>query len=144
MTCLSRYGDEMYIFATAEYLVLSATNTAETSYSRFQYSRMFFSRYNVGQRGPNHPSGSQEPASVSGQVLTKVSQRLLVQGWLITDNQSLLAVLKRAAGDKSVEKCELSIVDPESGDMDEEEDSLESKLVVRMHCKHGKVHPLCN
>ena len=78
VTCLSRYGDEMYIFASAEYLILSATNTAETSYCRFQYSRMFFSRFNLGQKGLNRPSGSQEPASVSGQVMTKVSQSLPV------------------------------------------------------------------
>ncbi|KAF9649182.1 hypothetical protein BDM02DRAFT_3260512 [Thelephora ganbajun] len=123
MTCLSKYGDEMYIFAAAECLILSATNIAETSYCRFQYSRVFFTRYNVGQRGSDCPSGSQEPVGVSGQVLTK----------------SLLAVLKRGAGDKTVEKCELSIVDPEAGETEEEEDSLESKFVVRMHCKHGVV-----
>ena len=76
VTCLSRYGDEMYIFAAAEYLVLSATNTAETSYCRFQYSRMFFTRYNIGQRRLDRPSESQEPDDVSGQVLTKASQRL--------------------------------------------------------------------
>ena len=74
VTCLSRYGDELYIFAGAEYLILSATNTAETSYCRFQYSRIFFTRYNVGQRGSNRPSSSQEPVGVSGQVLTKASQ----------------------------------------------------------------------
>jgi len=84
VTCLSRYGDEMYIFAGAEYSILSATNTAETSYCRFQYSRMFFTRYNVGQKGPNHPSESQEPVAVSGQVLTKVSQRLPVEKRSIT------------------------------------------------------------
>lgn len=75
VTCLSKYGDEMYIFASAECLILSATNTAETSFCRFQYSRIFFTRYNVGLRGSNRPSGSQDPAGVSGQVLTKVSWR---------------------------------------------------------------------
>jgi len=79
VTCLSRYGDEMYIFASPEYLILSATNTAETSYCRFQYSRMFFNRYNLGQKGTNRPSGSQEPDGVSGQVLTKVSQSFTFQ-----------------------------------------------------------------
>ena len=79
ITCLSRYGDEMYLFATSEYLMLSATNTAETSYCRFQYSRMYFSRYHLGQTGSNRPSGSQEPDSVSGQLLTKVSQSLPMQ-----------------------------------------------------------------
>lgn len=55
----------------------------------------------------------------------------------MTGNQWLLAILKRGASDKAVEKCELSIVDPEVEGMGEEEDSLESKLVVRMYCKHG-------
>ena len=31
-------------------------------------------------------------------------------------------------------------MDSESGEEEEEEDSLESKLVVRMHCKHGNPH----
>jgi cell cycle checkpoint control protein RAD9A len=142
VTCISKYGDEMYIFASAECLILSATNTAETSYCRFQYSRMFFTRYSVGQKELNRPSGSQEPFGISGQVLTKASQLLPVQRFGITDGQWLLPVLKRGAGDKAVEKCELSIVDPEVGGTEDEEDSLESKLVVRMHCKHGGVHCL--
>ena len=58
------------------------------------------------------------------------------------DLQWLLAILKRGASDKAVEKCELLIVDPEAGDTEEEEDSLESKLIVRMHCKHGGIHNL--
>lgn len=81
MTCLSRYGDEMYMLATPEYLMLSATNVAETSYCRFQYSRIFFTRYNLGQRGSDRPGGNQEPVSVSGQVLSKVGQCLPVQRW---------------------------------------------------------------
>ena len=72
VTCLHKYGDDMYIFASEEYLILSATNTAETSYCRFQYSRIFFTRYKVG--ASHRPSGSQEPVGVSGQVLTKVGQ----------------------------------------------------------------------
>ena len=144
VTCLSRYGDEMYMFASAECLILSATNVAETSYCRFQYSRVFFTRYNLGQRGTNRPGGSQEPVGVSGQVLAKVSQRPPVRRYQITDDQSLLAVLKRGAGDKTVDKCELSIVDSEDGDTQEEKDSLESKLVVRMHCKHGTAFSLCS
>jgi cell cycle checkpoint control protein RAD9A len=51
--------------------------------------------------------------------------------------QWLLAILKRGASDKTVERCELSIVDPEVGGTEEEEDSLESKLIIRTYCKHG-------
>ena len=56
--------------------------------------------------------------------------------------QSLLAVLKHRTVEKSVEKCELSIVDGDvnQGDSsDEERDTLESQLIVRLHCKHGKL-----
>ena len=53
--------------------------------------------------------------------------------------QSLLSVLKHRSTEKSVERCELSIVegldtDPAS---DEEVDSLESKLIIKFLCKHG-------
>ena len=38
-------------------------------------------------------------------------------------------------------RCELSIVEatPDQDD-DEDHDSLESKLIVRLHCKHGNNH----
>jgi len=42
-----------------------------------------------------------------------------------------------------VERCELSIVEGkptvEGEEVDEDEDSLESKLIVRLHCKHGQL-----
>lgn len=60
---------------------------------------------------------------------------------LCTIYQSLLAVLKHRTVEKTVEKCELSIVDGDvnHGDSsDEERDTLESQLIVRLHCKHGK------
>lgn len=42
--------------------------------------------------------------------------------------------------EKSVERCVLSIIEGENGDAesDEEVDSLESKLVVKLLCKHGR------
>lgn len=41
--------------------------------------------------------------------------------------------------EKSVERCILSIVEGENGnaESDEEIDSLESKLIVKLLCKHG-------
>ena len=42
--------------------------------------------------------------------------------------------------EKAVEKCELSIVEGGAEDQnahEEDRDSLESKLIVRLHCKHG-------
>lgn len=41
-----------------------------------------------------------------------------------------------------MERCELSIVEGkptvEGEEVGEDEDSLESKLIVRLHCKHGQ------
>jgi cell cycle checkpoint control protein RAD9A len=59
--------------------------------------------------------------------------------------QSLLSILKHRTIEKTVDRCELSIVEgvlPAQGadydDGDEDRDSLESKLIVRLHCKHGE------
>lgn len=60
--------------------------------------------------------------------------------------QSLLSVLKHRTVEKTVERCELSIVEgvqstqhADQDENDEDEDSLESRLIVRLHCKHGKL-----
>lgn len=45
--------------------------------------------------------------------------------------------------EKNVEKCDITIIEgaqPESGDGDDDEDSLESKLIIRLHCKYGNAH----
>ena len=52
--------------------------------------------------------------------------------------KSLLSVLRNRTVDKTVNRCELSIIEggAESED-NEDQDSLESKLIVRLHCEHG-------
>ena len=59
-----------------------------------------------------------------------------------------MGVLKPRTVEKSVDKCDLSIVYGEPGGIGqngrheengEEIDSLETKLIVRLHCKHGNV-----
>lgn len=58
-------------------------------------------------------------------------------------NQSLLSILKHRTVDKTVERCELSVVEGiEPGEEDENRDTLESKLIVRLFCKHGCFSPL--
>lgn len=66
-------------------------------------------------------------------------------------DQSLLSILKHRTVEKTVDRCELSIVegvlptqDPSSLTQEVEEDTLESRLIVRLHCKHGvtKTHRL--
>ncbi|KAF7376107.1 hypothetical protein MSAN_00025500 [Mycena sanguinolenta] len=87
-------------------------------------SRVFFSKYNVGNPGAWDPD--EDGPTVTGQLLTK----------------SLLSILRHKTVEKSVERCELSIADdaqPANNRSDEEQDSLESKLIVRLHCKHGVV-----
>ena len=55
--------------------------------------------------------------------------------------QHLLSILKHKTNEKACEKCEFVITDGPSQtvslDDDEERDSLESRLTVRLHCKHG-------
>ncbi|KAF9051091.1 hypothetical protein BDZ89DRAFT_524459 [Hymenopellis radicata] len=119
LTCIARYGDELTLHATSQDLALSATNSSKSAYARFKYDRTFFQKYALDQQA--------EDEEVTGQLLVK----------------SLLSILRHRAVDKTVEKCELSIVDGGSGE-DDEQDSLESKLVVVLHCKHGviKTHRL--
>ncbi|KAK1233647.1 hypothetical protein PQX77_003191 [Marasmius sp. AFHP31] len=105
---------------------MSCTNSSKSAYCRFRYSRQFFSRYRVGNSSTTNV-GLDEVEPVTGQLMTK----------------ALLSILKHHFGDSSVEKCEISIVEGENPDTDDE-DSLESRLVVRLHCKHGvvKTHKL--
>ncbi|KIJ18756.1 hypothetical protein PAXINDRAFT_161563 [Paxillus involutus ATCC 200175] len=122
LTCFSRYGDDLVIYADSESLTLSATNSSLSAYCRFRYGKMFFSRYKVG----NGVNGDED---VKGQLLAK----------------TLLSILKHRTIEKTVERCELLIVEGGACDEPEEdEDTLESRLIVRLHCKHGivKTHRL--
>lgn len=127
LTCLSKYGSDLAIYATPEHLTFSATNDSKSAYSRFRYEKKFFSRYRLGDNKSQQRDFDGDAENVTGQLLTK----------------SLLSILKHRTVEKSVERCELSIVEGkptvEGEEVDEDEDSLESKLVVRLHCKHGVV-----
>ncbi|KAJ7218108.1 Rad9-domain-containing protein [Mycena pura] len=129
LACLSRYGEDLAIYAAKDSLSLSTTNSSKSAYSRFKYARQFFSKYNVGRPDAWAPSEDQDLA-VTGQLLTK----------------SLLSILRHKTVEKSVERCELSIVEGLAGSQtnDEDQDGLESRLIVRLHCKHGviKTHRL--
>ena len=62
---------------------------------------------------------------------------------VLTRIQHLLSILKHKNNEKACEKCEFVITDGPSQttsleDEDEERDTLESRLTVRLHCKHGK------
>ncbi|KAF9447953.1 hypothetical protein P691DRAFT_760339 [Macrolepiota fuliginosa MF-IS2] len=129
LTCLARYGDELTICAYPDSLSLSATNSAKSAFCRFKYEKEFFSRYNIGKPRRNISDGEgeglEETQTIKGQLLAK----------------NLLSILKHRTVERSVERCELSIVEGTGGDegSDEEIDSLESKLIVKLLCKHGVV-----
>ncbi|PPQ84592.1 hypothetical protein CVT25_015795 [Psilocybe cyanescens] len=131
LTCLSKYGDELSVYATSDFLSLSSTNSSKSAYCRFKYERQFFSRYKLTASDENVlGSEAEDNQNVTGQLMTK----------------SFLSILKHRTVEKSVERCELSIVEgnADEGEGDEDRDSLESKLIVRLHCKHGviKTHRL--
>ena len=58
--------------------------------------------------------------------------------------QSLLSILKHRTVEKTVDRCELSIVEgavhTQNQEPEDDADSLESKLIVRLYCKHGECH----
>ncbi|KAF8871256.1 Rad9-domain-containing protein [Gymnopilus junonius] len=132
LTCLSKYGDELSIYATPEFLSFSSTNSSKSAYCRFKYDKQFFSRYKLGSFNNELGDNIYAVQNVTGQLLTK----------------SFLSILKHRTVEKSVERCELSIVEGngniEESLGDDEQESLESKLTIRFHCKHGviKTHRL--
>lgn len=69
LTCLSRYGDDLSIYATAETISLSTTNSSKSAYCRFKYTRQFFSKYSVSS--PHTYVDEEEEYFVTGQLLTK-------------------------------------------------------------------------
>lgn len=134
LTCLSKYGDDLVIHADTEYLSLSTTNSSLSAYCRFKYSKRFFSRYRVwngANRDKSSPSVVVE-GDIKGQIPTK----------------TFLSILKHKTIEKTVERCELSVVEGPTQDDQEEpsedRNSLESRLIVRFYCKLGivKTHRL--
>ncbi|KAF4567626.1 hypothetical protein EYR40_006627 [Pleurotus pulmonarius] len=128
--CLSKYGDDLTMHATDECLTLSTTNSSMSAYCRFKYERQFFNKYTLGSHGSTFGE-TQGATNVTGQLLTK----------------SLLSILRHKTVEKTVDRCELSIIEGKESDENnegEDEDSLESRLTVRLHCKHGivKTHRL--
>ncbi|KAL1670054.1 Rad9/Ddc1, partial [Schizophyllum commune] len=119
--CLSKYGEELSLQATNDTLSLSATNSAKSAYCRLKYDKQFFSRYNIA-RPPD------QPLDYEPEVLGQLTAR------------SLLSILKHRTVEKTVERCEFSIVDGDhQEDAGEDHDALESKLIIKLYCKHGIV-----
>jgi len=126
---MSKYSDELYINAISNSITFSATNASLSAYCRFTYDRSFFTRFNVGDRNMRDALPDMDDTeTASGQLCV----------------QPLLAILKHKTLEKTLDRLDLIIVDGVSIDGDEDHDSLEGKLIVRLHCKHGivKTHRL--
>ncbi|KAH9857352.1 Rad9-domain-containing protein [Lenzites betulinus] len=126
LACLSKFGEELSIIATPETFALSSTNQSLTAYGRFKYARSFFRKYRVSGNTAGHDV--EEVPTHTFQIVTK----------------PLLQILKQRTVVKFCEKCEFIISDGASQgphlDADEDgRDTLESRLTVRLHCKHGVV-----
>ena len=50
LACMSKYSDELFINATSNSVMFSATNASLSAYCRFTFDRSFFTRFNVGDR----------------------------------------------------------------------------------------------
>jgi cell cycle checkpoint control protein RAD9A len=129
---MSKYSEELYINAIPNSVSFSATNTSLSAYCRFTYDRNFFTKFNVGDRdlrdGIPELDDTEQSQTVAGQLRV----------------QPLLAILKHRGLEKTLERLDLIVVDGVFNHEDEDEDSLEGKLIVRLHCKHGivKTHRL--
>jgi cell cycle checkpoint control protein RAD9A len=141
---MSKYSDELYINGMPNSVSFSSTNTSLSAYCRFTYDRNFFTRFNVGDRnvrdGIPDLDTEQQP-TVTGQLCVQVlplgrKLRLLTEQVLL---QPLLAILKHKTLEKTLERLDLIVVDGMFNHEDEDSDSLEGKLIVRLHCKHGEV-----
>ncbi|CAE6471651.1 unnamed protein product [Rhizoctonia solani] len=135
LTCIARYGDELCLHATPEILTLCATNAAKSAYCGMKFAPEFFDAYHVGV--PKDPL----------QMTPEGGEEVIVRGQLLA--KTLLSILRHKTVEKSLEKCEMSIVEGVEGAVVEDEEqpedqSAESKLVIRLHCKFGvvKTHKL--
>ncbi|KAI0255715.1 Rad9-domain-containing protein, partial [Lactifluus subvellereus] len=132
LTCISKYSEELFINAMPNSVSFSATNASLSAYCRFTYDRSFFTKFNIGdgnvRDGISDLDNMEQVQAVTGQLCV----------------QPLLAILKHKTLEKSLDRLDLIIVDGVSGHEDEEHDTLEGKLIVRLHCKHGivKTHRL--
>ncbi|KAH0588858.1 hypothetical protein H2248_004650 [Termitomyces sp. 'cryptogamus'] len=130
LTCLSKYGDELSMYATPDSLSLSGTNSSKSAYCRFKYEKSFFSRYGLNATG-DRANEFEQAMGITGQLLTR----------------SLLSILRHRTVEKSVERCEMSIVNlfqAEGRILEDNQNEVGTRLIVRLHCQHGviKTHRL--
>lgn len=142
---MSKYSEELYINAMRNSVSFSATNTSQSAYCRFTYDRNFFTKFNVGDGNVRDEildlDDTEQLPTVTGQLCVQVLslRRECVSLLKLCPSQPLLAILKHKGLEKTLERLDLVVVDGMSNHEDEDVDSLEGKLIVRLHCKHGEV-----
>ncbi|KAG8986714.1 hypothetical protein FRB90_003827, partial [Tulasnella sp. 427] len=145
LAALTKYGEDLDMYATPEYLALSTTNSSKSAYGRWRVTPEFFEKYRIGadaiskEVGRNQlgadDDGIEELDMVSGQIPTKAS------------------AISNHGADKNVERCEIAILPGRLGDSaprasgtttSSQGENFSSTLVIRLHCKYGvkKTHRL--
>ena len=91
---------------------------------------------------PGHLDGPK----ITGQLFAKVGDFLFFFKPSLKIEQSLLSVFKHRTVEKTVERSDILIVDETTSQsqsqlLDGDNDSVESKVIIRLHCKQGADSP---
>ncbi|KAG8910912.1 hypothetical protein FRC00_007356, partial [Tulasnella sp. 408] len=139
LAALTKYGEDLDIYATPEYLAISTTNSSKSAYGRWRVAPEFFEKYRIGADAIRKEIGRSQ-IDVDDDAIEEV-------------DMSMYSILKNHGADKNVERCEIAIVPGRSPDSTPQAsgttassgaDHFSSILVIRLHCKYGvkKTHRL--
>jgi cell cycle checkpoint control protein RAD9A len=132
--------------------MLTATHSSKSAYCQFRYDKQFFARYRMEIVDTSPPSsddsGHLGVPSITGQLLAKVGNFLPSPSCKpsLKNEQSLLSVFKHRTVEKTVERSDILIIDETTSQsqsrlLDGDNGSVESKVIVRLHCKQGANSP---
>ena len=115
------------------HIELSSITSAKSAYANVRLLADMFDKYDI-------PAVDTDDEALLGSLQTKV--RALLFGSRHTTHavhQALIAVIRPRATDKAVERCEFQFVTGEDEPRadDQEQDTLEARLIIKLHCKHG-------
>ncbi|KAG8923465.1 hypothetical protein FRC00_006238, partial [Tulasnella sp. 408] len=139
LAALTKYGEDLDIYATPEYLAISTTNSSKSAYGRWRVAPEFFEKYRIGADAIRKEIGRSQ-IDVDDDAIEEV-------------DMSMYSILKNHGADRNVERCEIAIVPGRSPDSTPQAsgttassgaDHFSSILVIRLHCKYGvkKTHRL--
>ncbi|CED84690.1 Checkpoint 9-1-1 complex, RAD9 component [Phaffia rhodozyma] len=102
LTCLTKFGEDVHLQALDTELILSSLNSSKTAHAKFRFSHAFFSDYSV--------------ISSSKRGLT-----------CHLNAKALLGIIRSRGVDRTVEKCQLELIDPDQTDPIQDEDETRKK-----------------